>query len=537
MTTMVHRREFWVEWLCAIPLALVLGGSGLLFGGVAWWFRPLAVLGVSLAVSLGLVRIGCLRGKLFLRSPLVFIAVFACLWALAQMVPLPKSLVRQFAPMSEQVYSLGLSPASLAANLPVDDETSTAEPVVASSRIPISLDRSAGFRRLVTIVLAVGIFWCVGTWTDRLPKLHFVLGLVIVTGMINSAILSLQFVDGSTGLYGFFRPNQRSFIGPGWVDLKASPAFLTVQPALAAASNAGSGSTSEEGQWILQKDAQAGLVGTLPGGFLSNSCLQALAMPAMFGCLCYLAQRRGSRFTVIDRLRDRGVLTLWAVLAVSLAIGAFMIGTGGVLPALAPTAIGVFAAAFFALRADVEKWIVAGLFTLFAAGMAGGMLNADYHGAFADQGVESIWTDSNTFKAFASDNLKIWKLSGWTGIGLGAYSSVAPYVKQTFVSPTSAVSSLLGLLIELGLPLVVMLTICGLWVCWRFFTGLKGVDAEHRCLLGAIIGACAGAVTGMIIMPGWELPALTLMAASVCGLADRCLCGASDLFVESWEGV
>ena len=51
------------------------------------------------------------------------------------------------------------------------------------------------------------------------------------------------------------------------------------------------------------------------------------------------------------------------------------------------------------------------------------------------------------------------------------------------------------------------------------------------------LGASFGVMVGLCLLPGWELPILTLVACTILGLADRCLCGARDLFVESWEGV
>ena len=93
------------------------------------------------------------------------------------------------------------------------------------------------------------------------------------------------------------------------------------------------------------------------------------------------------------------------------------------------------------------------------------------------------------------------------------------------------------MLAELGLPAVALIACTGVWAALRSLTRTLGVDVEHRCLMGAVLGSAAGIVAGVALMPGWGLPVLTLLACSVMGLADRCLCGASDLFVESWEGV
>lgn len=523
MISIVHRREFWLEWLCAVPLVMVLAGSGLLFGGAVWWFRPLAMMGVSLAVAGGLVRIGCLRTRLFLRSPLLLAALLLGGWATAQLVPLPRAVVRNFAPMADRVNAQGLSPANTGA------ATDAAATGGISSRIPISLNRSEGVRGLLCLAVGGSVFWFVGVWTDRLPKLLLVMGLLVALGMINSALVCLQLMDGSTGLYGLFQPDQRMFVGPGWVDLSAAPQLTRMENLPAA--------NPQEAAWAVQRPVSAGLVGMMPGGLVAWACLQSAAVPALFGCLCYLAQRRGSRFGIVERLRDRGVLTLWLVMAASLLLTSLLAGSVGKLPVLLPISGGVLMAAFFAMRADLEKRVTLALAVLFTAGVAGGLMIGRAQDARADQGFDGIWHDWSVYVVFMKDSLLIWRHSGWTGIGLGAYSSVAPYLKHSFVQPSSSVSSLLTLFTELGLPAVVLGICCMLWATWRMLTRTLRVDAEHRCLLGAVLGSAAGLMMGVALMPGWGLPLLTLMACSILGLADRCLCGASDLFVESWEGV
>ena len=523
MISIVHRREFWLEWLCAVPLLLVLAASGLLFGGAVWWFRPLAMMGVSLAVAGGLVRIGCLRSRLFLRSPMLLASLLLFAWATAQLVPLPRAIVRNFAPMSDRVYALGQSPANAYA------KADTAPAVAISSRIPISLNRSEGVRGLLCMAVGLSVFWFVGVWTDRLPKLLLVMGLLVALGMINSALICLQLMDGSTGLYGLFQPDQRMVVGPGWVDIGSAPQMMTLAQLPAAEAQAE--------PWMVQRPTGAGLIGMMPGGIVAWACLQSAAVPALFGCLCYLAQRRGSRFGIVERLRDRGVLTLWLVMAGSLVLTALLIGSIGSMPVLVAPVFGVLLAAFFAFRADLEKRVTLALLAIFSAGVLGGFAIGPAQAGSLDQGFEGIWSDWSIYGVFAKDSVRIWRLSGWTGLGLGAYSSVAPYLKQTFVQPSSSVSSLLTLLAELGLPAVAIIGCTAAWAGLRVMTRTLGVDTEHRCLLGAILGSAAGILMGVAIMPGWGLPVLTLLACSMLGLADRCLCGASDLFVESWEGV
>ncbi len=525
MTALIRRREFWLEWLCLVPLVMVMATAGLLFGGVAWWFRPLAVMGLSLAVAGGLLRVGFQRGKLFLRSPMLLIGIIGCGWAVFQLVPLPRSIVGSMAPLSLQVYGYGNAPVPEVA----PSTTLPDAPQVANSRIPISLNRSEGVRRILILLMGLPVFWFVGLWTDRLPKLMTLVSLLVALGMVNSAIMTLQLLDGSSGLWGLFQPDHRLVVGPGWVDLQAAPHLSNLE-------FVGAGNSSDQ-PWPIARPQALGLVGIMPGGLASFTCLQSVVIPLMFGCLCYLSQRRGSRFGFVDRLRDRGMTALWIVLVWSLFLSTLILGSIGQLLPLVPAFAGLFMAFIWALRADLEKKISIALVLISVAGASAGLWNSDIRGIHDQHGIDSIWADRPVFDAFASDAFSIWESSGWTGIGLGAYSHVSSYWKHTYASPSNSISSLAQSLIEFGVPALGLMACGSLWVFWKSIKGFRHVDAEHRCLLGTILGASFGVMVGLCLLPGWELPILTLVACTILGLADRCLCGARDLFVESWEGV
>ena len=525
MTALMRRREFWLEWLSLAPLALLISSAGLLFGGVAWWFRPLAVVGASLVVAGGLMRVGFQRGKLFLKSPILLLGVIACGWAVFQLIPVPRSIVATIAPLSLQVYAYGNAPVAAAA-MPVQ----TSEPTqMANSRIPISLNRAEGVKRIIFMLIGLSIFWFVGLWTDRLPKLMTLLALIIALGMINSAIMALQLMDGSSGLYGLFQPDHRLLVGPGWVDLQAAPHLLNLE--------ALPGSASAENSWPISRPHTLGLVGIMPGGLVSFACLQSIVIPLTYGCMCYLSQRRGSRQGFVDRLRDRGVTALWLVLACSLFLASLILGTIGHIQPLIPAFAGLSVAFCFSWRADLEKPIGLSILLICFAGAFAGMWMSQIGVLNDSYGMDSIWSERSAVDVFAGDTGLIWRNSGWTGIGLGAYSHVSAYSKHTFALPSNAISSLAQGVIEFGVPMVVLGSFGGFWAFQRFARGFRHVDAEHRCLLGTILGASIAILVGLCLLPGWEMPILTLLACSILALADRCLCGARDLFVESWEGV
>lgn len=522
MIALPRRRDVLIEWLAPLPLVLVMAVAGLLFGGVAWWFRPLAVAGVGLATTVGVLRLGFLRARMFLRSPLLFFMCVLWCWTVLQLAPLPRAIISRVAPMSDQVYAKGLMPTDLTA-----DAISTPENLeIINSRIPISLNRSEGIRRIVYLSLGIATFWFVGIWTDRQSKLLMILGLIVMFGMLHSAAVMLQMLDGSTGILGMFQPDQRYFVGPGWVDSKVAPHWTTLEKLPMSNSNE---------FWPIARMEALGLIGMMPGGLASFAALQAVAMPAMVGCIFFLTQRRGSRFDLMERLRDRGMTTLWGLLFCSLFISSLILGSTGSLIPCIPVVLGVLCVCVCSLRSDIEKWFVLAVTIWFLSGLSLGFITGNDWNNFNEYGFEWIWSDSSTFNTFLTDARSVWQHSGWTGIGLGAYASVSSYWKHSFVNPTDAPSSALELLIETGLPALLLMTAGGAWLVWRLVRSIGKSEQEHRCLTGAVIGSALGLIVGWLLLAGWQIPLLTLMSFSVLGLADRSLSGARDLYVEAWD--
>lgn len=522
MTAMFLRRDFWLEWLCLVPLAFVIAGGGILFGGSAWWFRPVAIACIGLTSAAGLVRLGWRRDRLFLASPLLFLGASALGWSLVQCVPLPVAVVSRIAPASSAAFVEDRSPSS-------DPTLRTAEPTAPSrtSRIPISLDRSATVRRSVWTFLGLCVFWFFGRWTDRSQKLLAIAGLVIGLGAVHSAVLTLQMLDGSTGLFGLFEPDRRFYIGPGWVDIGSSPHRSMLEKL--------DGVADSGGVWSVPRASVSDLIGIMPGGFVSYACLQSVALPMTFGCLCFLGQRRGSRFSFTERLADRGVTTLWCVMTVAGILGTILIGMAVPLLLAAPIACGIVVCSAFALRSDLERWVPLSLTILFFGAYALGSQVFSEFSESAESGFGWFWRDPAAFDGFLKENLAVWRSAGWTGVGFGAYSMLAPYVKSTEGLSSDATSSAVRLVIELGGVALVLAITALAWIGFRTFRGFRHVGVEHRCLLGMTLGSGTAVVLGYLLLPGWDLPILALIAASVMGVNDRVLCQASDLFMESWD--
>lgn len=521
MIALPRRQDLLLEWICPLPLLAVTFLSGILFGGVAWWFLPLAIFGIGLSLAAGIVRIGWKRDRLFLRSPLLFLLVALCGWAIVQLLPLPQSIVSRFSPLAYQVFAHGQAP------VPVSDENSMLDNAkAANSRITISLNRSVGLRKLIVLAAGVGVFWFFGQWTDRQSKLVVVLAIVSVLGSINAAAVGLQLLDGSPGLFGLFQPDQRMLIGPGWVDLSRSPRITEMQSLK---------NTQSSGIWAISEPSSRGLVGILPGGIVSVLCLESVSLPVMFGCLCFMAQRRGSRFELFERLRERGYQGLTIVMLCSMLIGSILVGLGSQWFLILPSLSGLLLTSFFCFRADVERYFVAaGLLTCVLGFSAGFALNQVWMSSH-ESGFERIWSDLSTFDTWVSDSLALWRFSGWTGFGLGAYSSVVDYWQQSPMHFSNAPGGLLQLAIELGFPLVAAFGLAAIWSMWRFCKIAFSTDQEHRCIAGSVLGGGIGVLMAWVFLPGWDLPILVLLTATMAGLADRTLCGAKDLYVEAWE--
>ncbi|MFM7127907.1 MAG: hypothetical protein ACKO0V_00945 [bacterium] len=521
MIALPRRNDFLLEWLCPLPVLAVILLSGMLFGGVAWWFAPLAVLGVGVSLAAGIVRIGWKRDRLFLASPLLFLALGLCAWAVVQLLPLPQAIVARLSPTSSQVYAHGQAPIKLTA-----ETTGENQPAPAGSRIALSLNRPEGLRRLVLLASGVGVFWFFGKWTDRQSKLIVLLAIVAMLGAINSVAVGLQMLDGSPGLMGLFQPDQQLVIGPGWVDISRSPHFSTPR----AIKN-----EQSSGVWAIHEPSATGLVGIIPGGLVSTVCLASISLPVMLGCLCFMAQRRGSRLDLLERLRDRGYQGLSLVLVLSMVISSFLLGLSGRWFAILPALAGLMIVGLFAIKADLERYFVVISLVFPALGLCAGFLPRAVWNHSREFGFERIWTDLSTFDTWLSDSLALWRFSGWTGLGLGAYSDTVAFWQHAPVHASSAPSGIMQMLIELGLPMAAALGLASLWILWRSLRTIFRTSPEHRCLMGAVLGGCVSIAMAWLLLPGWNVPILVLLSAAMAGLADRTLCGARDLFVEAWE--
>jgi len=108
-------------------------------------------------------------------------------------------------------------------------------------------------------------------------------------------------------------------------------------------------------------------------------------------------------------------------------------------------------------------------------------------------------------------------------------------VKSTIAVSSEAISSLARWILELGVVLFGAIASAAFWVGYRLLRGFRHVGYEQRCLLGMILGGFLALWAGFLLSPGWDNPLLFMTACALMGVADRTLCGASDLLMESWD--
>ena len=186
------------------PLAAVILGATLGFGGTAWWFRPGLAAGVTVLVLLKLFQDLLIGRTPILKTPLGLLGLAALGLAVVQLPPLPGRLAERLSPTARAVYARGALPELVHAD---DAEAAMAEAL--PIRSPASLDRSATLHWLVLATACLAIFWCTSHYTDRLGKLYLVWVVVIAGFMLNTALAVVQVSGRAEGLYGYRSP------GPG----------------------------------------------------------------------------------------------------------------------------------------------------------------------------------------------------------------------------------------------------------------------------------------------------------------------------------
>jgi hypothetical protein len=511
----------------AALIALLVLGSVLGFGGAVWWFRPFLVAATLLLVMAGLARHLAAGRMPLLKSPLGLLGLLALALGVVQLAPLPARLAQRLSPSAHEIYARGMFAARAHA-----DDPEAALPEAPEIRSPASLDRSATLRWLVVAAACLGIFWAVSHYADRLERLYLVWGLVVAGFLLNASLAIVQITNRSDGLYGLFVPGAGPAFTPTLNDLLEAPGTAALRDLPPPGSGPAAPDRAAPVPGAVLTPTAPFLFGTMvssPGAFLAFG---TLAMPLAMAIVLHLVSPRGSREGLSDRLGQSGQGSLVLLLAVLMAIGAFLIGlVAGPWYGL-PLVAGVAAVGLPALVSPGARWPAFGLTTLVLAGLGLGVA------------MEAAWPvllkgpspvhlpDPETARSLWAEGLEIFREFPLVGSGLGTFPSIHAYFKDRDLTSTTAMSSLVLWGVEAGAVGLGLLALAGLWCLARLPGGLKRVGSIDRSLAFGLIGAVLGFSLLAVVHWTVELSAVAVSASALGGTWNRWLAGGTDLFVE-----
>jgi hypothetical protein len=505
--------------LAAGAVLMLVSGSVLAFGGAVWWFRPVGALLAFVLAGAVLVQ-HVLGGRLpILKSPLSLLGFLALGLAIFQLVSLPAPLARRFSPVAQQVYSYGVIPGLVRADLP-----SVELPEPAQGRSPATLDRAATLRWLVGALVCLAIFWSVSHYADRLARVYLIWGSLVGAFLLNAALGLVQLTGHAEGLYGFVHPGRAPAWAPSSSDLLETPTATVLEPLdnpSAPGGSSGPALAIPEGAFYF------GTMVASSGAFLA---LGSLALPLSLAVVLHLLAPRGSRESLASRLGPRRQGSLVVLLLLMLVSSAFLVGW---------IAGPWYSVPFFAGLAVVGlpaaagwRWPSLGLTALLVAALGLGALVAAIWPGIA--GLPPVATSPwQSVRNSWQETVPVLRDFPLVGTGLGSFGAIQPYWKAlNRDSATSASSSLLQCAVESGAVGLGLVAAAVLWCLWRLPGCLRRVGTADRTLAYGLIGAALGLSLWSVVHWAVELPAVAISASALGGTCNRWLAGGTDLFVE-----
>ncbi len=515
-----HKLLRLVDSTISLLLITLLLGATLAFGGGVAWAKPALATVASLLV-LGLsIRMTVSGSWAVLKSPLTGLGVLGIGLALVQIAPLPASLAKRVSPRSAEVYATGILSTPGLSDDPEMDRNDAA-----SSRSPVSLNRSATLRWVWGAMICLSVFWGVSHYTDRQNRLFLVWGTILAALGINSILIVIQLATGSNGLYGFVQPGGGRLWDPSHADILAAPGTSVLR-------TLGENSVDGSSAWVVARPDRSFLLGTTFGGSGAFLGLAALALPLAIALVLQLISPRGSRESFLSRLRTQGhstlVVMLLALIVVSSTLAGIFAARWFILPIACSVAIVGFGSSLIhGLRLMGLCVTVIALLSLMVGVVLGG----------------APWIEARTRPLTDPINLSEMK-NTWAstsriirdypvmGVGLGGFSAIEPFYKRQDASWSTASSSLLQWAAETGLPGISLLLLGFLWVLWRLPGSMSRVGTADRSLAFGMVGAAVGFGVFSVVHWTFELPSLAISASAIAGTWNRWLAGGTDLFVE-----
>jgi hypothetical protein len=508
-----------LDRVMALTLASLLLGASLAFGGAVWWARPV-IAGLTMLVVLAwLARVAVAGPWKILKSPLTLLGLMAVTLGIAQLLPLPASIVDRLSPRSLTVNSHGVIPDGALA-----DDPSTEIPPPFLSRAPLTVDRPATLRWVVGAFVCLALFWVASHYADRLGHTQVIWGSVVAAFFVNAVLGVVQLSHGSYGLFGFLIPGSSPVWAPNLDDALTAPGVAVMRPIAATAPTRPALAASRLDRPYL--------IGTLMGGPGAFLALGSLALPLALGMTLQAMAPRGSRDPLWARLRDSGQGSLVVLLFGLLEAGSCLVGLMGGMTAAVPFGlafglVGLMGTWTAGIRGTGLAMTLLLLATLFGSAYLGDLSRRDTPGQAAIPGLDwnlalQTWRDA---RAILHDFPLV-------GTGFGSFPAVHPYYKRTDGSPTTAMSSLVQWAVESGAVGLGLVATAGLWCLIRLPSAIQKVGTADRPLAMGLLGAMFGFVLYSAMQWTIELTAVSLAAAAVGGTANRWLAGGTDLFVD-----
>jgi hypothetical protein len=507
----------------AFAVVGLVGGSVLCFGGAVWWFRPAAAVLTFVLAAAALVQL-LYQGRMpVLKSPLTLLGFLAIGLAALQLFPLPAGLARRLSPVAQQIYSYGVIPDLVRADLPTIEL-----PEPAQVRSPATLDRAATLRWLVGALICLGVFWSVSHYADRLGRVYLVWGSLVGAFLFNAALGMVQIAGHAEGLYGFVHPGRAALWAPSASDLLESPSATVLRPLLDPAASADpSRATDLPVVRIPEEPFCFGTMVPSSGAFLAFG---SLALPLSLAIVIHLLAPRGSRETLASRLGQKGQGSLIVLMVIMLVSSALLVGLVAGPWFSLPFFVGL--AAVGLPSAAGWRWPRLGLTALLAASLGlGAGLSAIWPGFVG--GTPPIAPPSwQSARLVWNETAPILRNFPLVGTGMGSFESVYPYLKAQDAASATASSSFLQCAVESGAIGLGLLAAAGLWSLCRLPACLRRVGTADRTLAYGLIGAALGFTLWSVVHWAVELPAVAISASALGGTWNRWLAGGTDLFVE-----
>jgi len=514
-----HRIQVKNDRFLGVVLATLLAGTTLAFGGAVWWAGPVIV-GLALLFALATLLRVLLEGKMrILKSPLTLLGLLALALGVGQLVPLPPALSRQASPRSQQLYGIGAYPDRIQEFAP---DVQLPEPV--PIRSPITVDRSATLRWIVSASVCMILFWGVAQYTDRLRRLYLVLGTLLGVFFLNTCFVVVQIAGQTPGLFALYEPGRAPYWAPSNSDMIAAPGTNILRSMKDA--------SPDHPAWPQLNPDRPFLMGTLMGGAEAYLALASFALPLALALLIQLIAPRGSREFLGVRLADSGQSGLLLLIGLMLVISAVTVGMlAGPLLSL-PFAIALFLVGVPSAWPTGVRWSGIGATFLVLMALGGGVLLRVYENSLPESFLPVPLFSAEAVRHVWADGLRIARDFPIFGSGLGSFASIYPMYKTLDESRNTALSSLLQVWIESGFVGLGILSLGLLWCLIRLPGAVKRVGSADRALVFGLIGAAVGFSLYATVHWTIELAAVSIAVSALGGVCNRWLSGGTDLFVE-----